>query len=1030
MSSSVNERRIQSAHEQLSDHFERLREDRGDNPVYFLEHGLDASEVEDLVRLVSSSCAARAFSLHVWRLHYFPLLIVATEIGYTYRGPGKDFWPKLERRLDTSISFVDRRELSVLFSEAARHYGGVAPPKTPWAINFPYIAWPITHALLPREFHRPFAQVLAALPHQRLDPTQGDVLVSAVRYAGRNLGGVRFRGLLADTSLVLTFTRYFLHIDVDDVPLTRQALERITHDLRKDRIAARDIQLARRQRKRADIRNRTREGVVPRGKQKDMVKLTGALYLRHQPPSVIHIEAVLPTLPPDVVSQARKGLRQRRFAPKLWGVSSRVSSDQILSGLPFRIGGVKSLADLAGPLFPELDSLPIDPAVKAHLERFQLELSPPLLFVEGAAKSVARQVRSGVATVGRKYWLLVASASVSNLTRVRVLGSLGEMTCIRIDTDDETHRALLERVGIESRFGTFLQWVGDPPASTDAEIPDYSHGDAIVVQAKRVPPDGVSLVHEGHGGRVAVNSSDLVSLSNKVGGYVLGLTAQGHTDQVRYTVSKEAPTRDLCWINLEGDEPSIQSLLSRACALRISGVAPIGGLRLTLSLIGDGLSVSCSKRLPPLPAIVGPTDPIWDRVLTDQVSDMLRTRAAIKLRAVVGGLAVEDWYLEPRLRPCWWEGDGDDKRLVTEIDEIPFGVISPLYPAAEPSCSQPKNGTEGRLLVPTPTGTESIGPNGEFTGLFLAPSKLDLRLPQLDRPRLLRVSSASNGGLGTQQLIAAMLRWRLADAVGPVAEIRRRQIAAELERWLVRNVCGDAWAEVEDTIDAPNPSLWEGFVVRCKSAGVGYDGYVKLTPTEELEFRQIAAQQLQLSVPEIWLESLRALKSDDMYDRLDSAFLHAYEILAERHRASGRPERADEVEAADPGSAPEYWNEVVLEAQASVELRSLADLVYPTTGGDELVVLDYSRTSLDDLVDELAEWGRRHQAALQGRLWVPDELTAALSLWLDPDRVPRTPWRTAADRFITDRWTSRAVRYVALRRRASLASLADLDEAR
>ena len=1022
---------MQSAHEQLSEHFETLRDGRGECPVYFLEHGLNPSEIEDLVGIVSSSCTAHAISSHVWRFQYFPLLIVATEVGYTYRGPGKDFWPNLEQRLATTITFGDRRALSVLFSEAAKRFGGVARPETPWAINFPHIAWPITHALLPREFHRLFAQTLAELPQQHMDVTQDDALVSAVRHAGRNYGGERFRALLADRNLVVALTRPFLGIDADNVPLTLDALARIKHDLHKDGIAARDIKLARRLRKRAEIRNATRKkGVVCQETNNDIVKRTGVLYLRHRKPKEIHMEVVLPAFPPDIVVRARETLRRRRFAPKLWGVSSRVPSDQILAGLPFAVGGVKSLADLPEPLLPELESLTIDPAVKAELEQYHVDLSPPLLFLEGASKSVARQVRGGIVTVGRTYWLLVSSATITTAMSVRVIGRLGDMSCIRIDPEDETDRAFLERTGIAIRFGTYVQWVGDPPAHEDAEIPDYRVGDAIVLQAKRVPPDGASLVQKESGTRATVKSSDLVSLSNGAGARVLDLMAEGHTDQIRYTVNSETPTQELCWINLENGEPSLDSLLGRACVLRIGGLTSIGGLRLTVSLTGDDISVSCSKRLPPLPAIVGPTDPIWDRLLTERTRDLLRTRAAIQLRAVVGGLAAEEWHLERRLRPCWWEGDGDDRRLVTETDEVAFGVVSPLQPTAEPDCSQAKSGAEGRLFVPTSAGAASLGPTGEFAGLFVAPSKIELRLPPLDRPRLLRSSGSHNRGLGTQQLTTAMLRWRLADAEGPLAEIRRRQIAAELEQWLVRSVCGDVWADVEDSIDAPHPSQWVGFVVQCKHASVGYDSYVELTPTEELAFREIAAQQLQIAVPEIWLNSLGARWSDDLYDRLDAAFLRAYEILAEHHRAAMRSERAAEIDEADPGSAPERWDEVVLNAQSSVELRSLADLVYPTTGGDDLVTLDYSRMTLDDLTDELADWCRRHQGALQGRLWVPAELKAALSLWLDPERVPYMPWRTAVDRFITDQYTSRAVRYVALRRRASLASLSVMPDTR
>ena len=1013
---------MQSAHERLSAHFERLRNDRGERPVYFLEHDLDASEIEDLVRLVSSSCALHSFSSNVWRNQYFPLLIAATEIGYTYRGPGKDYWPKLEERLATTISLADRQALSVLFSRAAKRYKGAVRPATPWAAHFPHIAWPITHAVLPLEFHRPFAKALARLRQHQLDPMQDEALLHAVRYSARNLSGARFRGVLAEESLVLALTRHFLRMNVDSMALTSHVLERITLDLRKDRTAARDIELAYRQRRQAEKAKPKRNRVGPAGSGQELAKLTGLLYLRHRDPSEIQVEVALPTLPPEMVVRARRDLRRRRFSPQLWGVSSRVPSDQILSGLPFRVGGVKSFAKLSGPLLPELEAVQFDPVVKVHLERLHLDVSSPLLFVERASQSVARQVRGGVATVGRAYWLLLSSDGVNNLKGVQVLGTLGDMTCLRIDPDEDTGRMLLMRAGIRIRFGTSVKWVGDPPTRLDADEPEYRDDDVIVVQGSRVPPEGATLSRADDLASVALKSSSLVQLESAVGAYDLELAAEGNSEKIRYTVHAGVPAQELCWIKLEGEEPNIQSLLGRRCVLRVDGIAPIGGLRLTLSLDAKGISISCSMRLPPLPAIVGPADPIWDRLLTDRICDALRTRPTIQMRAVVGGLAAEEWHLEARLRSCWWEGDGNKRRLVTETEEVPFGVVSPLQPAAEPVCAASANGIEGCLFVPTPADCDLLGPAAEFAGLFVAPSKLDLRLPHLKRPRLLRVSFASNGGLGAQQLIAAMLRWYLADAVGPIADLRRRQVALELERWLVRSICGADWADAEDSMQPQHPSLWAEFVARCKTASVGYDGYIELSRSEEAAFRQLAAQQLQISVPDLWLDVLGTPRVDDIYDRLDSAFLRAYEIIAEQHRAVGRLGRADKLVEADPGSAPEEWDKVLMDAQSSTELHGLADLVYPTTGGDELVTLDYARLSLDDLAHELLNWARRHQAALQGRPWEQNELEAALSLWLDPERVPYTSWRTATDRFISDRWTSRAVRYVALRRRASLAS--------
>jgi len=266
-----------------------------------------------------------------------------------------------------------------------------------------------------------------------------------------------------------------------------------------------------------------------------------------------------------------------------------------------------------------------------------------------------------------------------------------------------------------------------------------------------------------------------------------------------------------------------------------------------------------------------------------------------------------------------------------------------------------------------------------------------------------------------------MLRWRLADAEGFVADLRRQQVSAALERWAVRCVCGAAWADAEEALDDHAAAPWGGLVARCKGAGVGFDEYVELSPLEEGALGRVASQQLREALPELWLDPLGAARPDATYEALDLAFGRAYELLAQGHREAGRVDIAANLEEADCGSSPDEWEALLSATQSAAELRPLAELLCPTSGAAELVPLDYEHITQGDLIDELESWVRRHLPALQGRRWERAELEAGLLIWIDPERALRTPWRTATERFITDRWTSRAVRYVALRRRAALA---------
>ena len=1013
---------MRQKHLDLQDHFESLRRDNKDRHVYFLEHGLDAEDIETLFAQVSRACAVDPFSSSSWSDRYLPLLVAATEVGYAYQGPGRDFWPTLDARLGISSRVEDRRALADLFRLGAKQLGGVTPPGTPWALHFPYIAWPITHAVFPVEFHRPLARALAKLKHRHLDPGDDEALTQALGYASLDLGGARFKAALADRSLMRTIARHFLRVENVNPAVDEAVLERVTKDLRRDEVAARDVDLAYRQRRQALADTAQRQVGVK--KEKPVSTLLGRLHLRLDDDELT-LEASFPQPASELIRLARRALRRRRYAPRLWGLSARVPSDQLLAGLPFRVGSVESLASLAGrSLLPGLDTLEVDRAVKAHLERLSLDLSTPLLFQARADGRSAFQLRGGGATAGGIYWLLT-DPSVSAGPGVTPLGKLGGLQCVRLDTQYEGAQRLLTAAGVSLRFAVSAHWVGDPADSMDPERRTFRPGDAVAVEVSRIPPDGVKLVAPGESPQ-RVREQALVRLSSELGQRSLEVSAQGKSQTLSYQVAASSAPLELCWITLEGDEPSLQSLLGRTLALKIDGIAPIDGATLTLTVASGGFSQTVSQVLPALPALIGPAHSLWGRLIPERTREALSSSPSATLRAVVGGLALQEWHLEPRLRPIWWRGEGHRRRLVSEQGEVPFGVVSALDPTAPPEPAGEVR-QEAVLLVPMALNSDQFGPTAPFTCLFEPPKSFDLQLPKIVRPRSLRSRHSGEHGLGAEELIAAFLRWRLAETSSALGRLRQGQIAHELERWLIRSVCGDSWADAEGALGAQMISPWEALIDQCHRLKVGFDERVELSPEEEAALGRIAVEQLRASCPGLWLDALGAARPEALYETLDMSFGRAYELLADAQRAAGRFWAAWRIEEGDPGSAPEDWDQALTQAQLAAQMTALAELVYPTSGGVELLQLDYAHLNFDELVDELAGWRRRHKAGLQGRAWERDELEAGLALWLAPERTLRTPWRTASERLITDRSTSRAIRYAALRRRSALASLSPVE---
>lgn len=140
--------------ERLERHFEslaRLREDSG-LPLFALEHGLAEEQLAEISALLRARLAASSrLSAHwlLWVIH-------AAESGYGYTGD--EYWLSFENQTP-GWQFTDRYRIAQWFSKFRNTYHGVTP-SGPWARHFRIIAWPITHAILPRYLQRLFARAL------------------------------------------------------------------------------------------------------------------------------------------------------------------------------------------------------------------------------------------------------------------------------------------------------------------------------------------------------------------------------------------------------------------------------------------------------------------------------------------------------------------------------------------------------------------------------------------------------------------------------------------------------------------------------------------------------------------------------------------------------------------------------------------------------------------------------------------------------------------------------------------------------
>ena len=113
---------------------------------------MDTPELMHVQSLLREHQRARRTSAPYWLLW----AVYASEAGYDY--VGDEYWPSFEKQTP-NWQYHDRPKVKDWLRKFQRSFNGVEP-SGPWAEHFSIIAWPITHALLPRYLQRQFARLL------------------------------------------------------------------------------------------------------------------------------------------------------------------------------------------------------------------------------------------------------------------------------------------------------------------------------------------------------------------------------------------------------------------------------------------------------------------------------------------------------------------------------------------------------------------------------------------------------------------------------------------------------------------------------------------------------------------------------------------------------------------------------------------------------------------------------------------------------------------------------------------------------
>lgn len=218
---------LESFELQLRAHFKRLADARQQSaqPLFALEHCLNDAALAEMRAHLYASIPRHGMGVsfkHCWLVH-------AAEHGYKFQG--LEFWQSFAKLTPKWSYFGDRPTLRNWFVQFAMRYNG-AQPTGEWGQHYTYIAWPITHALLPSDLQVLLAQALYNVRY-RLDEliqleyaSVGEVLAKYTEPPT-----ARFKHFLEQRDLVGRVVLALLEREPKEPVIYPPTLARITEDL-------------------------------------------------------------------------------------------------------------------------------------------------------------------------------------------------------------------------------------------------------------------------------------------------------------------------------------------------------------------------------------------------------------------------------------------------------------------------------------------------------------------------------------------------------------------------------------------------------------------------------------------------------------------------------------------------------------------------------------------------------------------------------------------------------------------------------
>lgn len=974
-------------HQALVERFVDLAQTRGQLPVFAIEHGLDEPALEELRRTVSRQIEEDPqLAGAVWAWNYLPLLVIATEVGYRYRGTGTDFWPVLSQELGVEAGPAFRSGLSRLFELGHNKLRLAQPGDSPWERHFPHISWPIGNSVVPLEIQPQLTDALRRAVRAGVSADDTDRLLDYLRALAAGHASRRFENWLLQRDVALEVMRRLLAPESEGW-LSGSLLARVDRDIRKDWGALRAITEARK-----TVARRT-------ARLTQIAASRYVLALRDGEPRHLGIRG--PTLPAQLRDEVIAALR-------IHGDRIRaVDGIHVVSLRAFLAGGEIVLKNSAPfPISPlrRDDAVDLDEGTaKATLERLQ-PLEPEYFAVESNGLA-AHAVFPGEKLQPESRILQLIHAGEDDNIETRTL-----------ETSNPSDIEFLRRRGfvIADRVPT-LRISGLPaPGASSSFIDDFP----VLVSQRGVADAGFLL--DGavtSGDPLSIGGTDWKAIRPDVGLHLIEPAEGRELDRLEFEVV-EPPDIEPAMVKLLPANANVSDLETGRLEIRVTAPLALEAVPIRIRVISANEPALVAQGvIDRLPARLTGRSPVLHEIQT-KLAGQRANENGLRLHVEAAGLLEKVFSLPPARREIRYDGEaGEWTRSGEDAGPIPSITATVDEPLLGAAGDRSPGGT--RLVLPDAADHEAL-----TAGLILSGSE-STRLGLGDRrsvslPALLREPTSSENGVGIIELARANVAWQLAEANDLLGNWQRWSVVEELEAALIEQLCGARWRRLETEIDLSYADFHTAllrFIFEIWDTTKGDRPQLENTRDCDFLLNRIL-HKMRDTLPDPHIAPMTV--DDDLAGTLDLAMEDAYDELSVSIGArGGTPEFSCAV-----GFLTDDWRSAVKKAGDAQKLLMFRPYILPDARWSALVGPFYSELTEDDLVDLLDS---THVDAFRrpGQRWLGrSEIRIMLQLWISPKAMVETDgWRELLAKGLSDIRTSRAVRYVALRRKLALGDL-------